>query len=271
LCAFCSSGASTTHSDALGRAKGAFDALESLPIVNLVLRASGNLLRVQLCRSVELLRLKEGFILFKNGFESTHSGARVRWDLHTFTLNESECVLIQVLKCDHSAGMLLTGCSNTLLTKFQDKQCVRNCDDTTKRENFEQPVIQTLQMFIGEMGCWLVIGIYSLYQRFQQKRAGVDGYQPVANAEPLEDPAEPSSPVLKALTAKAERPHLIGGKVLLLSLPASMFALISTKVTFLSDKSLLAVVCDICGTTLMNVGLLFVAASSECWLGNFPF
>ncbi|KAK6331111.1 hypothetical protein TWF696_003181 [Orbilia brochopaga] len=144
------------------------------------------------------------------------------------------------------AGMLLTGCSNTLLTKWQDQQCVRNCTDPdpAKRELFEQPVIQTLQMFIGEMGCWLVIALHGLYVRVQQRRrAGNAGYQPLAPG-PLEDdggdPAAPSSPVLKALTAPGDRPPLSGGKVLLLGLPA---------------------VCDICGTTLMNVGLLFVAAS----------
>ncbi|EWC44060.1 hypothetical protein DRE_01412 [Drechslerella stenobrocha 248] len=68
-------------------------------------------------------------------------------------------------------GMLLTGCSNTLLTKWQDQQCVRNCDDPdpAKRELFEQPVIQTLQMFIGEMGCWLVIGLHRLYTRCRRR------------------------------------------------------------------------------------------------------
>ncbi|KAF3921109.1 hypothetical protein AA313_de0209642 [Arthrobotrys entomopaga] len=142
------------------------------------------------------------------------------------------------------AGMLLTGCSNTLLTKWQDQQCVRNCSDPDprKRENFEQPVIQTLQMFIGEMGCWLVIGLYRLYTKYQNRRGSREGYEPISNTEdPLEDPAEPSSPILKALTASSiERPYLSGYKVFLLSLPA---------------------ICDICGTTLMNVGLLFVAAS----------
>lgn len=41
--------------------------------------------------------------------------------------------------------MLLTGCANTILTKYQDQQCVRNCDDPnpSNRHNFEQPVIQT--------------------------------------------------------------------------------------------------------------------------------
>lgn len=41
--------------------------------------------------------------------------------------------------------MLLTGCANTILTKYQDQQCVRNCDpdDPGKPHMFEQPVIQT--------------------------------------------------------------------------------------------------------------------------------
>ena len=35
-------------------------------------------------------------------------------------------------------------------------QCVENCgqlDDPTTRVYFEQPVWQTLQMFVGELGC----------------------------------------------------------------------------------------------------------------------
>jgi hypothetical protein len=40
--------------------------------------------------------------------------------------------------------MLLTGCANTILTKYQDQQCVRNCDEKDKKPHtFEQPVIQT--------------------------------------------------------------------------------------------------------------------------------
>lgn len=39
--------------------------------------------------------------------------------------------------------MLLTGAANTLLTKVQDFQCVRNCDGHGKKATFEQPVIQT--------------------------------------------------------------------------------------------------------------------------------
>lgn len=41
--------------------------------------------------------------------------------------------------------MLLTGCANTILTKYQDQQCVRNCEDKKLKNHktFEQPVIQT--------------------------------------------------------------------------------------------------------------------------------
>ena len=41
--------------------------------------------------------------------------------------------------------MLATGVANTLLSKYQDMQCVRNCSDPdpANRHLFEQPVLQT--------------------------------------------------------------------------------------------------------------------------------
>ncbi|KAK7531725.1 integral membrane protein-like protein [Phyllosticta citribraziliensis] len=164
--------------------------------------------------------------------------------------------------------MLLTGVCNTLLTKFQDQQCVRNCD-SKHPEYFEQPVIQTLQMFIGEMGCWLVVGGFALYQSYFAKRRAAEsgGYEPVprssvdnndnegpgtAETEAEETPDSGSTEVeegevanpLKLVPSHASDGHnrvpLTGWKVTYLALPA---------------------VCDIAGTTLMNVGLLFVAAS----------
>ncbi|KAI0241363.1 hypothetical protein L0F63_006011 [Massospora cicadina] len=62
------------------------------------------------------------------------------------------------------AGMLITGTANTILNKYQDRQCVGNCDDPdpSRRHNFEQPLWQTLNMFIGEFSCILVY----LYVRF---------------------------------------------------------------------------------------------------------
>ncbi|KAI1003884.1 hypothetical protein K3495_g4330 [Podosphaera aphanis] len=143
--------------------------------------------------------------------------------------------------------MLATGVCNTLLTKFQDNICVRNCDDPdpTKRNGFEQPVIQTLQMFIGEMGSWLFIGGYHLYKRFVLSSGAThDGYEAIESHDDSEiEPVLPSTPILRPVQPPMQdegRIPLEGWKLLLLSLPA---------------------ICDICGTTLMNVGLLFVVPS----------
>ncbi|USP78340.1 uncharacterized protein yc1106_05614 [Curvularia clavata] len=142
------------------------------------------------------------------------------------------------------AMMLLTGVCNTLLTKYQDMQCVKNCDSPSskQKEHFEQPVLQTLQMFIGEMGCWLVIGAFTLYQRYATAKAGYepipDGAETPASEEsetaPVANPLKPAHPDDEG------RIPLQGRNIFLLALPAC---------------------CDIAGTTLMNVGLLFVAAS----------
>ncbi|KAJ9637273.1 hypothetical protein H2199_007560 [Coniosporium tulheliwenetii] len=145
------------------------------------------------------------------------------------------------------AMMLATGVCNTLLTKYQDMQCVRNCSsaDPSKRKHFEQPVIQTAQMFIGEMGCWLVVGGFALYNRYLS-RSSSTSYEPVPSGEAEaggdadDDSEAPLAAPLHLKTDHEGRIPLEGWKVLLLALPAC---------------------CDIAGTTLMNVGLLFVAAS----------
>jgi drug/metabolite transporter (DMT)-like permease len=126
-------------------------------------------------------------------------------------------------------------------------QCVHNCDapNPKYRDHFEQPVLQTLQMFIGEMGCWLVIGAFSLYQNYVSRRAG---YEAIADNEgaatpALSDDSETTpiaNPLKPAHPDEEGRLPLEGRTILLLALPAC---------------------CDIAGTTLMNVGLLFVAAS----------
>jgi len=127
-------------------------------------------------------------------------------------------------------------------------QCVKNCNAPLKkdRDHFEQPVLQTLQMFIGESGCWLVIGAFSAFQRFKSRRAGYEAI-PDANDEgtttPDSDESETTAvanPLKPAHPDDEGRLPLTGVNVLLLALPAC---------------------CDIAGTTLMNVGLLFVAAS----------
>lgn len=60
------------------------------------------------------------------------------------------------------AGTIVSGCLASLLTKYQDNQCVAHCNDPLRRRTFEQPTIQTLQMFIGELSLYLVY--YSMYQ-----------------------------------------------------------------------------------------------------------
>ncbi|KAI9814148.1 MAG: hypothetical protein M1832_005959 [Thelocarpon impressellum] len=148
--------------------------------------------------------------------------------------------------------MLLTGVCNTLLTKYQDLQCVRDCDspDPKRRALFEQPVLQTAQMFVGEMGCWLVVGGFALWTRVFASGRGEyapvgteDDVGEVADAEEGDEevPPEAGLPIAKPLILPDEtRRPLVGWRVILLGLPAC---------------------CDIAGTTLMNVGLLFVAAS----------
>lgn len=94
-------------------------------------------------------------------------------------------------------------------------------------------------MFIGEMGCWVVIFGFYLHKRWLDRKRNLAGYEPVDSTEP--DPSEVLAPVVKALDPSNQiGAKLSGSKVFLLALPAC---------------------CDITGTTLMNVGLLFVAAS----------
>ena len=124
---------------------------------------------------------------------------------------------------------------------------MRNCNDPNpkKRAHFEQPVIQTLQMFVGEMGCWLVVGLMSLYSKYISKQGTAAAYQPVPTADDGEGPDNASIRSHTALNGSGDHKHagqnvLRGWRVLLLAAPST---------------------CDICGTTLMNVGLLLVAAS----------
>ncbi|KAK3322275.1 hypothetical protein B0H66DRAFT_196896 [Apodospora peruviana] len=142
--------------------------------------------------------------------------------------------------------MLLTGVCNTLLTKYQDNQCVRDCDGP-KPKHFEQPVIQTLQMFVGEMGCWLVVGAMNLWTRYVSGRGRTSTYQPVNTTDDGTSPDDASIRSHTALNGGSRNsshndgPQVLRGwRVMLLALPA---------------------ICDICGTTLMNTGLLFVVAS----------
>ncbi|ODQ50849.1 hypothetical protein SAICODRAFT_31622 [Saitoella complicata NRRL Y-17804] len=141
------------------------------------------------------------------------------------------------------AGMLVSGVLNTILTKYQDMQYV----DDERKEKFEQPVWQTLNMFAGEMGCWLVVLGYRIHHAYFQQNDDTAkdnvAYSPVSSDEtaPLVAPASDEEHADSGVRLKVDgRQELRGWKLLYMALPAA---------------------CDICGTTLMNVGLLFVSAS----------
>ncbi|KAJ7046604.1 hypothetical protein C8F04DRAFT_1061091 [Mycena alexandri] len=119
-------------------------------------------------------------------------------------------------------GMIITGSSNSLWSKWQDMQCVEDCN-TDHPVLYEQPVWQTLQMFLGEMLCFLPV----IYTWLQSRRQS-----------PVQLPAEDDSLVPNKLAPEPEQ--LTGWKVLLLWIPAA---------------------CDLTGTTLMNVGLLYTPVS----------
>jgi hypothetical protein len=106
-------------------------------------------------------------------------------------------------------------------------------------------------MFIGESGCWLVVFGFYLYRVITASNKDTPLlYQPIPNDDDEEEEdtllgshtsQEAASPAVKSMVPNADdRRPLEGWKVSLLALPAC---------------------CDITGTTLMNIGLLFVAAS----------
>ncbi|KAJ7285670.1 hypothetical protein C8J57DRAFT_1051375 [Mycena rebaudengoi] len=129
-------------------------------------------------------------------------------------------------------GMIITGSSNSLWSKWQaahpfdrpplqDMQCVEDCD-TNNPILYEQPVWQTLQMFLGEMLCFLPV----LYTWLRSRRQSAVQLPDLDSVIPNKLVPEPE--------------QLTGWKVLLLWIPAA---------------------CDLTGTTLMNVGLLYTPVS----------
>ncbi|EPQ58425.1 hypothetical protein GLOTRDRAFT_110196 [Gloeophyllum trabeum ATCC 11539] len=138
------------------------------------------------------------------------------------------------------AGMLITGSSNSLWTKFQDMQCVENCSDPNPQNqmHFEQPVWQSLQMFLGEMLCFLPVIYASLASRLRRPHIALPGESEPPSVPARDSPEDGDEPAPKPAIAPM-RP-LSGSAVLLFWLPAA---------------------CDLTGTTLMNVGLLYTPVS----------
>lgn len=126
------------------------------------------------------------------------------------------------------AGMIITGSSNSLWTKWQDMQCVENCNDPDPSTHvlYEQPVWQTLQMFLGEMLCFLPVVYMYLRTRYAP-------HPLLLPTDAEEDPADGADVTTKAIPMR-------GWAVCWFWLPA---------------------LCDLTGTTLMNVGLLYTPVS----------
>ncbi|THH33995.1 hypothetical protein EUX98_g350 [Antrodiella citrinella] len=120
------------------------------------------------------------------------------------------------------------------LTPTQDMQCVENCSDPIPSTHvlYEQPVWQTLQMFLGEMLCFLPFLFTSL------KRQSTSSVQLTHDHTPDQE-EEPSNDNIKTFPDAGPQ-RLQGWKYLLLWFPAA---------------------CDLTGTTLMNIGLLYTPVS----------
>lgn len=128
-------------------------------------------------------------------------------------------------------GMLIAGCANSLLTKYQDMQCVSGCTkgSLSKRENFEQPVWQSLNMFVGEALCLIVIAMRHLNSKRTESVKDV-GYSALAQDEDG-NVQQDAAPIGRPLNAASR---------LLFAIPS---------------------LCDLAGTTAMNVGLILVPVS----------
>ncbi|TFY74649.1 hypothetical protein EWM64_g9363, partial [Hericium alpestre] len=130
-------------------------------------------------------------------------------------------------------GMILTGACNSLWSKYQDMQCVENCDDPnpSHRQLYEQPVWQTLQMFR-----FLPV----LYNYISARSRASPVQLPADSDTDIDTAAAPDVYVDNEEEPKPAPLHLTGWRVLLLWLPA---------------------LCDLTGTTLMNIGLLYTPVS----------
>ncbi|KAG2195350.1 hypothetical protein INT46_000900 [Mucor plumbeus] len=134
-------------------------------------------------------------------------------------------------------GMLVSGVCNTILNKFQDMQCVDNCDDPDpkKRAYFEQPIWQTLNMFVGEFAVWIVY-LYQKHQHNQNKTV----VAPPSAINQLDAAAIVDDVDQRITKIEENLPELKGWKALLFWIPT---------------------LCDLTATTVMNVGLILTSAS----------
>ncbi|PVU95646.1 hypothetical protein BB561_001683 [Smittium simulii] len=166
-------------------------------------------------------------------------------------------------------GMLLTGCLNTLLTKYQDRICVENCTDPdlSKRKHFEQPIWQTLNMFIGELVC---LGVYYLFMAYSSSKYNKSQYSPIptdASAEVRTSTDSRYSNLNTSETSLFDEPREQDALDVLEAVPNELEVLFMTGANAKElsgwDNFLmwLPTLCDIIASTLLNVGLIYTTAS----------
>ncbi len=78
-----------------------------------------------------------------------------------------------------TVGMLISGVCNTIFNKYQDMTCVKDCDSKDPKY-FEQPVWQTINMFVGETLCF-ILGYAILAWEYHQ----ASKYTPLASDIPI--------------------------------------------------------------------------------------
>lgn len=104
-------------------------------------------------------------------------------------------------------------------------QCVAHCKNPLKAEYFDQPVLQTLQMFVGELLCWIPILIIKFNKFGQSKSSTINESSGLINQDNNEQVIETNSSLKRSL---------------ILALPST---------------------CDLLATTVMNIGLLYTPVS----------
>ncbi|KAI8083153.1 uncharacterized protein BX664DRAFT_339928 [Halteromyces radiatus] len=141
-------------------------------------------------------------------------------------------------------GMLISGVCNTILNKYQDMQCVENCQalDPAERRYYEQPVWQTLNMFVGEAFVWTVY----FYQKWQKRRSNMTTYSSLTEYPPSSVQQMDASAIIDDVVDHSAKDH-----------PSNLPSLHGIKALLFWIPTL----CDLTATTLMNVGLILTSAS----------
>ncbi|KAL9596017.1 MAG: hypothetical protein Q9179_004766 [Wetmoreana sp. 5 TL-2023] len=130
-------------------------------------------------------------------------------------------------------------------TRTQDTQCVFNCHSPNASENkkFKQPVWQTDQVFAGETVCWLLVVVSSSVSYISKRVVthtrdnfkSTRSFLSLSRRDSVQSDITNTTPLL---TLTNPNQHKI--KLHVIALPA---------------------MCDLLSTTLLNVGLFFVAPS----------